>query len=41
MTTTTQEHLPAVTGQRRRETGNEMQTTLVELVDLSLPGGGA
>jgi len=31
-------HLPAVDNHRRKETGRELQTTLVELVDLSLLG---
>jgi starvation-inducible DNA-binding protein len=31
-------HLPALDEHRRRETGNELQATLVELVDLSLLG---
>jgi starvation-inducible DNA-binding protein len=39
MTPATQEaHLPALDEHRRRETGAELQTTLVELVDLSLIG---
>ena len=31
-------HLPALDEHQRRETGNELQATLVELVDLSLVG---
>lgn len=39
MTTTAQEaHLPSLDEHRRRETGSELQATLVELVDLSLIG---
>ncbi len=39
MTTEMREaHLPAVSQHRRRETGSELQATLVELVDLSLIG---
>jgi starvation-inducible DNA-binding protein len=39
MTTATHDaHLPALDEHRRRETGNELQATLVELVDLSLIG---
>ena len=35
---TLEAHLPALDEHRRRETGNELQATLVELVDLSLIG---
>jgi len=39
MTTATHEaHLPALDEHHRRETGHELQATLVELVDLSLIG---
>src|SRR3954454_9296927 len=39
MTTATRDaHLPALDEHRRRETGSELQATLVELVDLSLIG---
>ena len=39
MTTGTRDaHLPALDQHRRHETGNELQATLVELVDLSLIG---
>ena len=38
MTTDTREALPALEESRRRETGSELQATLVELVDLSLIG---
>jgi starvation-inducible DNA-binding protein len=39
MTTNAREmHLPALDEHRRREVGNELQATLVELVDLSLIG---
>jgi hypothetical protein len=37
-TATRDVHLPALDDRRRRETGNELQPTLVELVDLSLIG---
>lgn len=38
MTGTRDAHLPPLDEHRRRETGGELQTTLVELVDLSLIG---
>src|SRR5262245_55970520 len=37
-TDTREAHLPALDQHRRRETGGELQATLVELVDLSLIG---
>ena len=39
MTTDVREaHLPGVDEHRRRETGNALQATLIELIDLSLIG---
>jgi|SRR5271154_652474 len=38
ITTTSQAHLPALGSHERAEIGNELQATLVELVDLSLLG---
>lgn len=38
MATTRTAHLPALDEHRRHETGNELQATLVELIDLSLIG---
>jgi starvation-inducible DNA-binding protein len=38
MASTTQAHLPALGEHQRDEVGNQLQTTLVELVDLSLFG---
>jgi starvation-inducible DNA-binding protein len=38
MTATTQAHLPALGEHQRDEVGNQLQATLVELVDLSLLG---
>ena len=38
MASTTQAHLPSLGGHQRDEAGNQLQATLVELVDLALAG---